>query len=79
MMSYSVVDPSIEASSTSLTMSADYNGTSPTKSVTITGNYLLSDIVYNSNTSAFKVTTGSDWNKYEGGTLNISLDTSKAP
>ena len=68
--------PSITASNTSLSFTAQKGATAPTSSVTITGANLTSDIAYNSSSSAFKVTTSS-WNSRTGGTMTISLDTSK--
>ncbi len=69
--------PSLKASTTSLSFTAQKGATAPSSSVTITGANLSSDIVYNSSSSAFKVTT-SGWNNLTGGTMTISLDTSKA-
>ena len=67
---------SLTASTTSVSLTGTCGGTSTTASVTITGTNLPYDIVYNSSSSAFKVTT-SNWNVRTGGTLNITLDTSK--
>lgn len=77
MMAYTVGDPSITSSSNQLTFSAEQGATAPTKTVTITGKNLSSAIVYNSSSSAFKVTT-SNWNDYTGGQMTITLDTSKS-
>ncbi len=68
---------SLTASTTSVSLSGTCGGTSTSVSVTITGANLPYDIIYNSSSSAFKVTT-SNWNARTGGTLNITLDTSKA-
>ena len=68
--------PSITASNTSLSFTAQKGATAPSSSITITGANLSSDIAYNSSSSAFKVTT-SNWNSRTGGTMTISLDTSK--
>ena len=68
--------PSITASTTSLSFTAQKGATAPSSSITITGANLSSDIAYNSSSSAFKVTT-SNWNSRTGGTMTISLDTSK--
>ena len=70
--------PSITASTTSLSFTAQKGATAPSSTVTITGANLSSDIVYNSSSSAFKVAT-SGWNSRTGGTMTISLDTSKSP
>ena len=70
--------PSLKASNTSLRFTAQQNATAPSSSITITGANLTSDIVYNSSSSAFKVST-SNWNSRTGGTMTISLDTSKSP
>lgn len=68
--------PSLTASTTSLSFTAQQGATAPSSSVTITGANLTSDIAYNSSSSAFTVTT-SGWNSRTGGTMTISLDTSK--
>ena len=70
--------PSITASTTSLSFTAQKGATAPSSTVTITGANLSSDIVYNSSSSAFKVAT-SGWNSRTGGKMTISLDTSKSP
>lgn len=69
--------PSLKASTTSLSFTAEKGATAPSSSVTITGANLTSDIAYNSSSSAFKVST-SNWNSRTGGTMKITLDTSKA-
>lgn len=69
--------PSLKASTTSLSFTAQKGATAPSSTVTITGANLSSNIVYNSSSSAFKVAT-SGWNNLTGGTMTISLDTSKA-
>ncbi len=68
--------PSLTASTTSLSFTAQKGAAAPSSTVTITGANLTSDIVYNSSSSAFKVAT-SGWNSRTGGTMTISLDTSK--
>ena len=78
MMAFTVANPKLTASSTNLTFEADYKGTSPTKTVTISGENLSSAIVYNSSSSMFKVSTSS-WDDYSGGKMTISIDTSKTP
>ena len=70
--------PSLKASTTSLSFTAQKGATAPSSTVTITGANLTSDIVYNSSSSVFKVAT-SGWNSRTGGTMTISLDTSKSP
>ena len=69
--------PSLKASTTSLSFTAQKGAAAPSSSVTITGANLSSDIIYNSSSSVFKVAT-SGWNSRTGGTMTISLDTSKA-
>ena len=69
--------PSLSASNTSLSFTAQKGATAPSSSITITGANLSSDIAYNSSSSAFKVTT-SNWNSRTGGTMKITLDTSKS-
>ncbi len=78
MMSYTVANPSLKASKTSLTFSAQQDATAPSQTVTITGANLSSKIIYNSSTSAVKVSS-SNWDDYTGGKLIITLDTSKSP
>lgn len=69
--------PSLKASSTSVSFTAEKGATAPYKTITITGANLTSDIAYNSSSSAFKVST-SNWNSRTGGTMTITLDTSKS-
>ena len=68
---------SITASSMNISLTGANGGAAPSKTITITGSNLSSDITYNSSSSAFKVTT-SNWNSRTGGTMTITLDTSKA-
>ena len=68
--------PSLKASTTSLSFTAQKGAAAPSSTVTITGANLTSAIAYNSSSSAFKVAT-SGWNSRTGGTMTISLDTSK--
>lgn len=70
--------PSLTASTTSISFTAQQGAAAPSQAVTITGANLSSVIAYNSSTSAFKV-TASNWDNYKGGTLTIALDTSKEP
>lgn len=70
--------PSLTASTTSLSFTAQQNASAPSSTVTITGANLTSQIAYNSSSSAFKVTT-SNWDNYKGGKMTITLDTSKSP
>ncbi|MBR5551658.1 MAG: glucosaminidase domain-containing protein [Muribaculaceae bacterium] len=69
--------PSLKASSTSVSFTAEKGATAPSKTITITGANLTSDIAYNSSSSAFKVST-SNWNSRTGGSMTITLDTSKS-
>ena len=70
--------PSITASKTEVNFNSVVKGaTAPSQTVTITGANLTADMVYNSASSAFKVST-SNWNNRTGGTLTITLDTSKS-
>ena len=70
--------PSLKASTTSLSFTAQKGAAAPSSTVTITGANLSNTIAYNSSSSAFKVST-SNWDSYTGGTMTISLDTSKEP
>lgn len=67
---------SLTASSMSISLSGTKGGTAPSKSITITGTNLPGTIAYNSSSSAFKVST-SNWDSNKGGTMTITLDTSK--
>lgn len=69
---------SLTASSTSISLSGTCGGSSTSASVTITGTNLPNAIIYNSSSSAFLVSTSSDWNSMTGGTMTITLDTSKS-
>ncbi len=78
MMAYQVANPKLTASTTQVSLTAAYGGTSPTKKITITGQNLSTTIRIASNSSVINTATSS-WNDYTGGTLTLSLDTSKAP
>lgn len=78
MMAFKMAEPSLKSSVSDISLSGKYNAAAPSKSLTITGTNLSDAIVYNSSSSAFKVSV-SDWNDYSGGTLTITLDTSKSP
>lgn len=69
---------SLTASSTSISLSGTCGGSSTSASVTITGTNLPNAIIYNSSSSAFLVSTSSDWNSMTGGTMIITLNTSKS-
>lgn len=69
---------SLTASTTSVSLSGTCGGTATSASVKITGTNLPYAIIYNSSSSAFLVSTSSDWNSMTGGTMTITLDTSKA-
>lgn len=77
MMAFAMPEPSLKASSMNLSFSAVQGAAAPSQTITITGTNLSSQISYNTSSSAFKVTT-SNWDNYKGGTMTITLDTSKA-
>lgn len=77
MMAFSMPEASLKASLMSLSFTAVQGASAPSKTITITGTNLSSNISYNTSSSAFKVTT-SNWDNYKGGTMTITLDTSKA-
>ena len=68
--------PTIKASKMELNFNAVKGGTAPSQTVTITGTNITTEMTFNSASSAFKVNS-SNWNAYTGGTLTITLDTSK--
>ena len=76
MMAFEMPEKSLTASSLSVNLSGVCGGTAPSQSIVVTGTNLTSAIVYNSASSAFKVSV-SDWNEYTGGTMTITLDTTK--
>lgn len=78
MMAFQMANPKLTASTTSVTLSAEQGASAPSANVTIKGENLSSAIIYNSSTSAVKVST-SNWDEFTGGTLTITLDTSKSP
>lgn len=78
MTNFSVANPSLKADMASIEFAVTQGSASPTKSVNITGQNLSSAIIFNSSSSVFSVTT-SNWNDYTGGTLIITLDTSRNP
>lgn len=79
MMNFSMANPKITASETEFTVTATQNETSPVKAVKITGENLSTAIGVVANASILKYEKASGWNDFSGGTLNISVDTSKAP
>lgn len=78
MMSFSVANPSLESDVSSVSFTAEQNSAEQSRQITITGQNLSSPIVYNPSLSMFKVSTV-NWDNYAGGTMVITLDTSKAP
>lgn len=76
-MAFAMPEPSLKASSMNLSFSAVQGAAAPSQTITITGTNLSSQISYNTSSSAFKVTT-SNWDNYKGGTMTITLDTSKS-
>lgn len=77
MKAYNYIEPSLKASATTVSITAVKGATSPVNTVKITGSALDSDISLVSNASIIKYTKASGWNDRTGGTLNISVDTSK--
>lgn len=78
MMAFSVTNPKLTVSNTNLSFSAEYQGSSPSQTVTVKGENLSYAIAVASSSSMFKVTK-SNWNDYTGGQLVISIDTNKTP
>lgn len=77
MMNYTL-PVSLKADRTSATITGTQGWSKPSVNVQITATGLSSDINVNSNTSAFEVTK-INWNNRTGGTLKISLNTSREP
>lgn len=73
MMAFSMANPTLKASSTSLNFTVEKGKTSAAQTVTITGSNLSSKIVYNPNSSMVKV-AASGWDDYSGGKLSITID-----
>jgi len=78
MMSFTVANPSLKSSASAVALSAEQNSAAPSERVAITGRNLTSPIIFNPSNSAVKVST-SGWDNYAGGTLVITLDTSRSP
>ncbi len=76
MMEFSMPNKELKASTLSVSLSGVQGGEMPSQSITITGVDLTSPIKYNGSSSAFLVST-TNWNDYTGGTMTITLDTSK--
>lgn len=72
-------EPKITANATSVSLSAKQNGAAPTTSVTISAANLTRDMSFNASTSAFTVQAMPNWNARTGGTLNVTLNTDRAP
>lgn len=72
----STATPELTVSKESITLSGEYGASdAPYVDVTVTGENLTSDIVYNPNNSAVSVSTLSGWDARTGGTLRITLNT----
>ena len=69
--------PTITANTSAINLSAKKGDAAPTTSVTVTASNLTQDMSFNSSTSAFTITAMPNWNARTGGTLNVTLDTSK--
>lgn len=72
-------DTGVYVNPESLSFSVAQNATSPTKTIKVTGVNLTTDISTSSATRYITVTQGSDWNARTGGTLSVTVDTSRAP
>ena len=77
MMNYTL-PVSLKADKTSASLTGTQGWSKPSVNVQITATGLSSDINVNSSTSTFEVTKV-NWNNRTGGTLKISLNTSKSP
>ena len=78
MMSFTMANPTLKASSTSLNFTVEKGKVSAAQKVTITGSNLTSKIVYNA-ASSIAVASTSGWDDYTGGTMSIKADaTSRA-
>ena len=72
-------DTGVYVNPESLSFSVAQNATSPTKTIKVTGVNLTTDISVVSGTKYVTVTKGSDWNARTGGTLSVTVDTSRDP
>lgn len=73
MMAFTVANPTLKASKTSLSFTVEKGKVSSAQNVTITGSNLSSKIVYNAASKMASVTT-SGWDDYTGGTMSIKAD-----
>ena len=82
MKAYEYVEPNpptIKASKTSLTITAQQNSTPVQYPVTITAANQTEALNIVPNAKIIVATKGANWDNYKGGTLNISIDTSRDP
>lgn len=70
-------DPSITTNSNGVVLSAQKGGNAPTTSVTVNAKNLTKDMSVNCSSSAFTIQTMPNWNARTGGTINVTLNTSK--
>lgn len=73
MMNFTVANPTLKASKTSLNFTVEKGKVSSAQNVTITGSNLSSKIVYNAASKMASVST-SGWDEYTGGTMSIKAD-----
>lgn len=73
MMAFTVANPTLKASSTSLNFTVEKGKVSAAQTVTITGSNLSSKIVYNAASKMASVST-SGWDDYTGGKMSIKAD-----
>lgn len=73
MMAFTVANPTLKASKTTLNFTVEKGKVSSAQNVTITGSNLSSKIVYNAASKMASVST-SGWDDYTGGTMSIKAD-----
>ncbi|MBO5054205.1 MAG: glucosaminidase domain-containing protein [Muribaculaceae bacterium] len=72
------LEPSITASPSSLSFSAQRGETVSAKTINVSAKDLSTDMVYGSNTSMITVSPASGWNARTGGSLNVTINTDRA-
>lgn len=73
MMAFTMANPTLKASQTTLSFTVEKGKVSAAQNVTITGSNLSSKIVYNAASKMASVST-SGWDDYTGGTMSIKAD-----
>ena len=79
MMAFKMSNPALTVSPATVTLTAQQGATKPSAKITVKGTNLNTAISFNSSTSYVTVSKNAGWDDFKGGTLTVTLDTSKSP